>query len=348
MPAQELIFDEGVLSPEPICEFQGWRATAHCGGLAVLPWRADWLDAERHEVRVAAADAELGTERFSQCLVHLQKSRAATWQDLAHAWKRLKPGGRLLLCGGNELGVVSAVKRLARELEQTPLILTNRRRARITAFERSESPGPLAPDPGEILIEQTPADSVRLRTDPGVFSARRLDQGSQLLLEGLADCRAPRRLLDLGCGVGPLGLSGLLRWPSTRALLLDADARAVASATHNATTLGLADRCEVAWWDAEEPVPGTDFDLILLNPPFHGGKEVDLRPAHAMFQAVGHAMAADGLALIVANRSLPYERPLSDLGPVETLRTTRSYKLLAVGARRHKRTGRRAPRPQRD
>ncbi|MFP6639214.1 MAG: methyltransferase, partial [Myxococcota bacterium] len=255
MPADELVLDQGVLDERPICEFQAMRAVRHAGGVAVLPWRADWLEARARDLRAVAAADELLDARFSQCLVHLQKSRAATWLDLAQAWARLEPGGRLLLCGGNDLGVTSAVKRLARELEQTPRILANRRRARIVAFERDTGPGPLSPESGQVQIEGPLDEAITLRTDPGVFSARRLDLGSELLLDELSQCKTPRRILDLGCGVGPLGLTALLRWSDARARLLDADARAVACATHNADTLGLGDRCEVTWWDASEPLP---------------------------------------------------------------------------------------------
>ena len=60
---------------------------------------------------------------FAQAVVHLQKSRAATWHALGEAWARLEPGGRLLLVGGNDLGVKSAVKRLSGELDQPAEIL---------------------------------------------------------------------------------------------------------------------------------------------------------------------------------------------------------------------------------
>lgn len=330
MPASELVHDEGVLEEGPVCEFQGMQAVRHVGGVAVLPWRADWLEARARDLRSFSADEELLDARFSQCLVHLQKSRAATWLDLAHAWARLEPGGRLLFCGGNDLGVTSAVKRLARELGQTPRILANRRRARIVAFLRDQGPGPSFPDSGEVQIEGPAQDILTLRTDPGVFSARRLDQGSELLLAGLPQCGPPERILDLGCGVGPLGLSALLRWPDARADLLDADARAVTCAIDNAESLALGQRCQVTWWDASEPLPADGFDLVLLNPPFHGGKAVDLGPAYSMFEAAAQALTKDGLALIIANRTLPYERTLRSLGHIETLQNTRSYKLLTL------------------
>jgi 16S rRNA (guanine1207-N2)-methyltransferase len=330
VPAAELVADPGVLASTPTGEWGGFGAVQRVGGAAVLPWRRDWLDARRAGVEAHADARTLDTgRRFAQCLVHLQKSRDATWNDLVAAWARLEPGGRLLLCGGNALGVASAVKRLARDLEQPGRVLANRRRARIVAFERTDARGPVAPQPAFVAL---PVAGVthRLAAAPGVFSARRLDPGTELLLEALDEIeRPPERVLDLGCGIGPLFLAALLRWPAARATGADADARAIASARHNATALGVADRSSLVWWDADEPVPLQGADLAVLNPPFHAGKSVDLGPALAMFRHLGEALAPSGTALIVANRTLPYERALAELGRLRTVQETRHYKVLA-------------------
>ena len=330
MAAEELVLDDGVLEEANICEFQGMQAVRHCGGLSVLRWRGDWHKAQAYELRSVSSGEQLQDARFKQCLVHLQKSRPATWQDLTHAWHHLDPGGRLLLCGGNELGITSAVKRLAQELGQTPRILSNRRRARVVAFERDGGSGPQPPEADFFPVHRPPEPAFTLRADPGVFSARRLDAGSELLLEALAETAPARRILDLGCGAGPLGLAALLRWPQATGLLLDADAQAVTCTRHNAATLGLGDRAVVEWWDVREPVPMAEFDRVLLNPPFHDGKAVDLGPAHAMFEAARLALAPEGKALIVANRTLPYERSLRALGKVEMLKDTRAFKVLSL------------------
>lgn len=335
MAAGELVFDPGVLAPTPTGEWGGWRAAAHTGGAAIVPWRRDWLAARREGVEAHPDARDLDAQRrFTQCLVHLQKSREATWSDLAAAWQRLEPGGRLLLAGGNELGIVSAVKRLARELDQPARVVANRRRARIVLFDRDRDAGPEPPGPAGLEIDLGDGQPRWLATAPGVFSAHRLDPGTELLLGQIeALGRAPRRILDMGCGIGTLGLAALLRWPGAHATLADADARAIECARANARALGVSDRCTLAWWDAEEPVPATGCDAVLLNPPFHAGKTVDLRPAHAMFTRLAEALAPGGTALIVANRTLPYERALADLGRVERPAETRHYKVLSFRRR---------------
>ncbi len=335
MPADALILDSGVLEHEPLLEFGGHIGARAVGGLAVLPWRREWQAARAADVDAVALGEEIGPDRrFAQALVHLQKSRPASFDDLASAWKHLRPGGRLLLGGGNELGITSAVKRLGKMLEQKPIVLSNRAHARIVAFERNEHPGPTAGEPTRIELPQ-PGDGAPLGlwARPGVFSARKLDAGTRLLLRHLDTCTPPRSILDPGCGIGPLALAALLRWPGSRALMLDADARAVRSARSNLEAVGLADRAQVHWWDAGEPCPGAGFDLALVNPPFHSGhhgKAVDLAPARAIFARLGEALALGGVALIVANRTLPYEAELEGLGHVENLTQEEGYKLLRL------------------
>ena len=350
---EALPLDDGVLLEEAVCEFQSDLAVAALGGTSVQPWRDRFLAARSQELEVVASSEGLGDATFRQAVVHLQKSRAATFADLAEAWRVLAPGGRLLLAGTNALGIVSAVKRLAQQLDQSPVVVANRARARVVRFERDAGPGPTTETPPRLQVEVGPTPDPRLAFElesaPGVFSARRLDAGSQVLLEALADASersTPRRIVDLGCGSGVLGLAAARLWPAASLLLADADARAVACATRNALRLGLAARCPVVWWDARVPTPDAGFDLALVNPPFHRqGPAVDLGPALALFESLERWLRPGGRALLVANRTLPYEAPLAALGELEVVATTRGYKLLSLkrSARSARSRGRQSP-----
>jgi 16S rRNA (guanine527-N7)-methyltransferase len=70
---------------------------------------------------------------------------------------------------------------------------------------------------------------------------------------------SPPSFLDLGSGGGVPGLVLALRWPETRATLLDARARSVAWLADAADRLGLGDRVEVVQARAE--VAGRDPEL---------------------------------------------------------------------------------------
>jgi 16S rRNA (guanine1207-N2)-methyltransferase len=326
----DLVGDPGVLEPGPVLEVFGFAAAAAVGGVAVLPQKGDWLRARSAGVAAEPGWREIGTATFAQALVHLQKGRPATWQGLAEAWSCLAPGGRLLLAGGNELGVKSAVKRLSGELGEPAAIVANRAHARVACWRRDLGGAPAAPaaDPVDVV---TASDRFVLRSAPGVFSADAVDPGTALLLERLDDLETPTRIFDPGCGLGVLGLAALRRWPAATAVLADADHRAVECARGSAADLGVDDRCDIVWWDATcDQVPLASCDLVLVNPPFHSGVPVDLQPARAIFETIDAVLAPGGRALVVANRTLPWERDLKPLGELRPVVDRSGYKVLEV------------------
>jgi len=328
-PSSVLLLDSGVLSDEPSLELYGWDAVQKSGGLAVLPRRDRWLEALGAGIEAVGLPERVGGT-FRQAVVHLQKGRAATEHGLKIAWDHLEIGGRLVLLGGNDLGIKSAVKRLGLNLEQRGVVVANRARARAVAFERTSARELKQPEAPIVEVENG-AQSFSLRGAIGVFSADRVDRGTMLLLRYLENCSPANRILDMGCGLGILGLTALKRWPSAEAVLADVDRRAVEAATHNANDLGVGERCRSVWWDARlEGPPSTGCDLVLINPPFHTSKAVDFDPARAMFGGLDRALEAGGIALIVANRKLPYEADLGRIGRVRQVLQIEGFKILEM------------------
>ncbi len=357
--SESLVLDPEVLRAGRVVEFQSSLAVEAQGGTAVQPWRDLFLADEAAGRTVVANARGLTDASVAQAIVHLQKSRAATFDDLAEAWRLLAPNGDLLLSGSNALGVVSAVKRLAEELDQPGVVAANRARARVVRFrkEGDRAPQRETTDPIEVVLpDGILGESFELETLPGVFSAKRLDPGSELLIEALAGTaqptlptkprKPPKRIVDLGCGTGVLGIVAARLFPAAEVLLVDADARAVACAQANIACLGLAERVRVLWWDAREKPPEDRFDLALVNPPFHHrGPEVDLAPALALFDSLAGWLSRNGRALLVANRTLPYEAALARQGEVAQVLDRRGYKVLSLerSARSKSARGRTAP-----
>jgi len=323
----DLIADKSVLESMQTLEVFGSTAVGRVGGEAILPHRGEWLRARQRGLSATGWFEDAPHPRFSQAVVHLQKGRDATREGLALAWRRLEENGRLLLAGGNDLGIKSAAKRLSSDLEQTPEIVANRARARVACWRKNTSLINIPENPS--ITVTTPTDSFVLQSAPGVFSADAVDTGSALLLKQLDEIDTPKKIYDPGCGLGVLGLTALRRWPDATAVLADVDRRAVDCAQRNADMLDLTDRCRVIWWDAvSEPSPINDCDLVLLNPPFHSGVPVDLQPARAIFATIDAALARGGRALIVANRTLPWEHDLRRIGTLRQIDDQLGFKVL--------------------
>jgi 16S rRNA G1207 methylase RsmC len=127
----------------------------------------------------------------------------------------------------------------------------------------------------------------RFAAAPGLFSAERVDDGTRLIL-GHLPSSAPKRVLDLGCGYGALGLPVASSHPSAALLLVDRDALAVEYAGRNARSHGLSN-VHTATSLGYRDVPESPFDWVLCNVPARIGE-----PAIRYFLGEGARRLAAG------------------------------------------------------
>jgi 16S rRNA G1207 methylase RsmC len=115
------------------------------------------------------------------------------------------------------------------------------------------------------LVLRALGQTLTLEVPHDVFSSQRIDDGTLLLLQHLPSAE-PRRVLDLGCGYGALGLPIAARHPKAHFLLIDRDLLAVAASAHNAQALGLSN-VEARPGLGYRGLKGEQFDLVLCNVP---------------------------------------------------------------------------------
>ncbi len=121
--------------------------------------------------------------------------------------------------------------------------------------------------------------NLKLDLSLGLFSSAGVDAGSLLLLKSLAKeleldgVAAPRRILDVGCGTGTLGLALASRLPEARVLLTDRDELALTFSRHNAS-LNRLENVETSSRLMMENPHEFPYDLIVSNFPAKAGDPV--------------------------------------------------------------------------
>ncbi|AJF61561.1 TPA: class I SAM-dependent methyltransferase [Candidatus Woesearchaeota archaeon] len=119
----------------------------------------------------------------------------------------------------------------------------------------------------EIRLKQI---SFSMYTAGGIFSKGRLDTGTRLLIEN-AQIGKNDDILDLGCGIGVVGIAVKLMHPEAKVTMSDINERAVMIALKNVKTHNLG--IEVLKSNLYEKI-NKKFDTILVNPPQTAGREV--------------------------------------------------------------------------
>ena len=90
---------------------------------------------------------------------------------------------------------------------------------------------------------------------------------------------APRRILDLCCGSGCIGIAAALAFPDAELVLADLSPDALSVAADNVELYGLEARCSLVESDLFAALDAEPFDLILTNPPYVPREEVEVLPA---------------------------------------------------------------------
>ncbi|WP_062465535.1 class I SAM-dependent methyltransferase [Demequina maris] len=167
---------------------------------------------------------------------------------------------------------------------------------------------------------------VEVETAPGIFSPGHVDLGTQVLLRQVPDPRG--RVLDIGCGWGPIALEAALRGADA-VTAVDVNERALDLLRRNATRLGVT---VAAALPDEVPAEAT-FDTIWSNPPIRIGKEA----LHSLLTAWLPRLAPGGEAYLVVQKNLGADslaRWISEQGwgAVEKVGSSKGFRVLRISA----------------
>ena len=131
------------------------------------------------------------------------------------------------------------------------------------------SENPTSTEERGLIISTLRGIKMEFVTSSGIFSHKRIDNGTRLLVEFM-ELPAKGRLLDLGCGYGVIGTTAALINPLLEVTMTDVNARAVALAAENVSR-NRGKNASARLGSLYEPVNAMRFDLVVTNPPISAG-----------------------------------------------------------------------------
>lgn len=268
-----------------------------------------------HDHFARAGFAMSGEGPFAAAVVCLPRARAAALALIARALVQVLPGGPVLIDGQKTDGI-EAILRACREAGLPLGEVLSKAHGKVAAL--GAGPAPL----GWAAVRRQVEGG--FLTDPFCFSADGPDAGSALLAAALPPKLGPK-VADLGAGWGYLSRAILAREGVKRLDLVEAEASALDCARANIDD----PRARFHWADARTFRPENLVETVVMNPPFHAGREADPALGAAFLRAAHGMMAPDGALWLVANRHLPYDRTLTALfRAVEDIGGTPAFRLI--------------------
>lgn len=222
---------------------------------------------------------------------------------LAQALRVLKVGGRLDVMAPKDKGG----SRLAKELKSFGLTFSeeakaHHRRAKLARPEQVEALDEAIKGGAPRIVPGLEAWS-----QPGIFAWDRIDTGTALLADALPALKG--KGIDLGCGYGALATVVLRSTAVTSLRMVDLDRRAIDAAQQNVSD----ERASFEWADVRTLEADGTLDFVVSNPPFHDGGIEDKRLGQKFIRKSAELLKKGGVAWIVANRHLPYEKDLNEV-----------------------------------
>ncbi len=197
-------------------------------------------------------------------------------------------GGHVRIYGRNDLGIKSALKKLADIYSAIDIEIGDHGRiyhgqyigAKITSIEQ--------------LALSVEIGQRRWLSLPGLFAQGRLDEASALLLQSLPPLQG--RVLDYGCGIGILGGMALGDYDLT---LLDINSWALWCAQRN---LPQAVAVQASRLMGQSFMP---FDTIISNPPWHIEGKVSTSIIEQLLADAPSFLNAAGQMWLVLPKTMP-------------------------------------------
>ena len=147
--------------------------------------------------------------------------------------------------------------------------------------------------------------TITVETEGSLFSPKEADRGTLAMLKHVS-FQPEDKVLDLGCGCGIVSLAAsAFGVEPGNIVLTDVDPLAVSTSSKHMKANGF-DGATFVVGDALSNVPGSDFTLILSNPPYH----TDFKVAKTFVEKGFNRLSIGGKMFMVTKRKDWYKNKL--------------------------------------
>lgn len=269
----------------------------------------------------AGDESFLPPGEFNSAVFRLSKNTERNLAIFRALWTKLKPGSQLFCYGPGDEGIKGFQHKLERMDLEVEIVAMGKGCRILGITVSGECPVPVSDLHFEYQGQKIP-------TPPGVFSAARLDGGTQLLLKHLPNLKG-QKVVDLGCGCGIISLA-----------CLDKNAKQLWSSD----VFGPAVRATQALLEGREGFAGAHWDFIgnsnqrafkadfvITNPPFHQEKRLNHRIGMRWLEACERLLRDGGQVILVANKFLDYPGYAEGIfSQVEEIAVDSSFRVLRM------------------
>jgi len=268
---------------------------------------------ERRGYEVQDSYESVLEKQHDLALVMVPKNMIEARYMIAQGIKALRDGGALICAADNKAGG-TRLKKLLQGFGFDVVDVYSRNKARAARIIKDS--GVVNEAALAKALKEGAMQSVlggEYVSQSGIYGWDKIDNGSRILIENLpTDLKG--RFADFGCGYGYLSKAILTNIEKVKALhCIDADSRALGACKKNIWAVA-EDRLavEYLWRDLTDPKSALkNLDHIVMNPPFHEGKSMDVSVGKAFIARAYESLRRGGRLWMVANKHLPYEPELT-------------------------------------
>lgn len=264
-------------------------------------------------------DLDAITGQFSRIVYPVSKEKAAVHHIINTAPRFLAEGGEdgeLLLLGSKSSGIKTYSQKTALRFGSAKNLKKHGNDyLSVNRLNTNTELGPLLDDSDYSQLR--PLDILGgLYSKPGQFGWNKIDVGSALLASHF-EANLPNgntQVVDLGCGYGYLSaqLIATAKHPEQINIqATDNNTAAILACQKNFLALGISGT--VSPGDAGSEITSNCADLLICNPPFHQGFQVEGDLTVRFLNQAARILRPQGIALFVVNEFIPLNQKAQGL-----------------------------------